>query len=361
MLQERARNKIRLKLSPQAERYARKDAPREARLMAAGGALPLPPIDLATVLFALLYDSDAEVKSIARDSLESLPAPVIDPVLSGPAHPALLSHFSFVFAENESKLERIALNPAADDATLARLAGAPFKKIVDIISQNQKRILDAPDIVDALGNNPLTGRAVIEKILSFLGVNTLGDEDLAAPADDAAISDSDAEAALRAILGDELGSFAHELVAERSDSDTEAVSEGSLYTLVQKMSVFQKIKLARLGNKEARGLLIRDRNKIVAMAAINSPKIGTNEVEAFAKSRNLSDEVLRAIARNRQWTRTYAIKLALAMNPKCPQPIAVRFVGFLRESDLRSIMKSKDVHRIVSTAAQRILSKKGKI
>ena len=199
MLQERARNKIRLKLSPQAERYARKDAPREARLMAAGGALPLPPIDLATVLFALLYDSDAEVKSTARDSLESLPAPVIDPVLSGPAHPALLSYFSFVFAENESKLERIALNPAADDATLARLAGAPFKKIVDIISQNQKRILDAPDIVDALGNNPLTGRAVIEKILSFLGVNTPGDEDLAAPADDAAISDSDAEAALRAI------------------------------------------------------------------------------------------------------------------------------------------------------------------
>lgn len=360
MSQDRARTKIRLKLSPQSERYARRDAPREARLMAARGALPLPPIDLATVLFALLHDPDAEVKSTARDSLESLPASVIDPVLSGSVHPALLSHFAFVFAEDESKLEKIALNPETDDPTLARLAAAPFKKIVDIISQNQTRILNAPDIVDALGSNPLTGRAVIEKILSFLGVETRGDGELAAPADDAAISDSDAEAALRAILGDEFGGFARALVTEREEADDD-ISEGSLYALVQKMSVFQKIKLARLGNKEARGLLIRDRNKIVAMSAINSPKISTNEVEAFAKSRNLSDEVLRAIARNRQWTRSYPVKLALAMNPKCPQPVAMKFVSFLHDNDLRSIMKSKDVHGQVSAAARRMLMKKGKI
>ena len=35
--------KIRLELSPEAEKYARRDAPREVRRMAARGALPLPP------------------------------------------------------------------------------------------------------------------------------------------------------------------------------------------------------------------------------------------------------------------------------------------------------------------------------
>ena len=58
----------------------------------------------------------------------------------------------------------------------------------------------------------------------------------------------------------------------------------------------QKIKLARMGNKEARGLLVRDRNKLVATAAIRSPKMTENEVESFAKARNVSDEVLRIIA-----------------------------------------------------------------
>jgi hypothetical protein len=38
---ERQPQKIRLELSPQAEKYARRDAPREVRLMAARGALPL--------------------------------------------------------------------------------------------------------------------------------------------------------------------------------------------------------------------------------------------------------------------------------------------------------------------------------
>jgi len=99
-------SKIRLKLSPQAERYARRDAPRESRLMAARGALPLPALELATVLFALIHDPDAEVKSTARESLEGLPESVLAPVLSGPAHPALLSHLAHAFREQEARLER---------------------------------------------------------------------------------------------------------------------------------------------------------------------------------------------------------------------------------------------------------------
>ena len=68
---EKEPQKIRLALSPQAGRYARADAPLEARLMAAGGALPLPPIELATVLFALMHDPEAEVKAKARESLDA--------------------------------------------------------------------------------------------------------------------------------------------------------------------------------------------------------------------------------------------------------------------------------------------------
>ena len=63
--------------------------------------------------------------------------------------------------------------------------------------------------------------------------------------------------------------------------------------------MFQKIKLARLGNKEARGLLVKDRNKVVAISAISSPKITTNEVISIAQSRNVHDEVLRMVAMNR--------------------------------------------------------------
>ena len=81
-----ARSRIRLTLSPQAEKYARRDAPVGVRRMAARGALPLEPIELATVLFALAHDPDAEVKDTARRSLDALPEHVLSVVVSGPAH-----------------------------------------------------------------------------------------------------------------------------------------------------------------------------------------------------------------------------------------------------------------------------------
>ena len=94
---EKRAEKIQLTLSPQAERYVRQDAPVEVRRMAARGALPLPPLELATVLFALLHDADTEVKTQARDSLEKLPESVYAVVLSSPTH-QLAIHISTKFS-----------------------------------------------------------------------------------------------------------------------------------------------------------------------------------------------------------------------------------------------------------------------
>jgi hypothetical protein len=355
--------KIRLVLSPEAERYVRRDGPVEVRRMAARGALPFAPIDLATVLFALLHDPDTETKERARQSLDSLPEPVLATVLSGPAHPALLSHLARVHGGRPDAMERLALNPAADDATIAHLATLPHKRVVEIVANNQQRILRCPDIVEALGANPLTGRAVIDRILSFLGLEKRGTE-IADDADDelppaAEISDTEAEAALRTILGDDVSEFDAGLIEDGAELDE--AGKANLFSLVQSLSVFQKIKLARTGNKEARALLVRETNKIVAAAVIRSPKVTENEALGFAKSRNVSDEVLRLIAMNRDWTKSYPVKLALAANPKCPTPLAMRFANHLHEKDLKGLMKSKDVPSAISTHARRLLSKKGKL
>jgi hypothetical protein len=358
------RARIRLTLSPEAERYVRREGPVEVRRMAARGALPFAPVELTTVLFALLHDPDTETKERARQSLEELPESITTAVLSAPAHPAVLSHLAGIHQSNAPLMERLALNTAADDATVAFLAALPHKRVVDIVSNNQQRMLRCPEIVEALGSNPLTGRAVIDRILSFLGLEKPGSE---APVEDAEasplsaqeITDAEAKAALHAILGEDVSEFASGLVED--DAEVDEAEQKNLFALVQTLSVFQKIKLARRGNKEARALLIRETNKIVASAVIRSPKITELEVLGFSKSRNVSDEVLRLIAANRDWTKNYQIKLALAGNPKCPQPVAMRFVNYLQEKDLLGMMKSKDVPSAISSHARRLLSKKGKI
>jgi hypothetical protein len=210
--------------------------------------------------------------------------------------------------------------------------------------------------VDALEANPLTGRATIERVLGFLGM----DLEAAIGSPTGEVNDDRAEAALAAVLGTDLAVFAREMVRD-GETDAMDASQVNLPTLIQGMSVFQRVRLARLGNKEARGLLIHDRNRVVSLAAITSPKISETEVVSYAKSRNVCDEVLRAIASNRHWTRAYAVKLALATNPKTPQPTAMKLVNFLQDNDVRALVRSKDVPTAVSTHARRILMKKGKL
>jgi hypothetical protein len=357
--------KIKLTLSAQAERYARRDAPVEVRRLASTGALPLPPVELATVLFALTHDPDDEVKTRARESLESLPEAVCDAVLSGDAHPAVLSYLAHVFKDHSARLEKIALNAATDDRTVVFLAGLPHKRVVEIVANNQTRLLRCSDIAEALGENPAASRSTIDRVLSFLGfekpaAEVYEDESEGAAPPPPDLTDETAAAALRAFLGDDASAFAASLIEEH-EGELDPEVEGNLFALVQKMTVMQKIKLARMGNKEARGLLVRDRNKLVATAAIRSPKITDNEIEGLAKTRNVSDEVLRIIAMNREWTRNYTVKLGLATNPKCPLPMAIKFLNFFHERELRSIMKSKDVPSAVSSHARRLLAKKGKI
>lgn len=351
-----ARQKVKLQLSPQAEKYARRDAPVEARRMAARGALPLEPIELATVLFVLANDDDAEVKDRARRSLEELPDHVLGTVLAGPAHPALLSHLARIHKEEEARCEALALNPATDDATIAWLATLPHSRVIDIISQNQERMMRAEEIVDALGANPLTGRSVIERILSFLGV-----EERAAEEEEEVLDEAEAEAAVLALLGDDMVDVARLLAREGGEELDDDEVEGSLYAAMQKMTVMQKIKLARVGGKDARALLIKDRNRIVASSVLASPKLTETEVIGFAQNRSIGEELLRVIAANREWTKNYQIKHALVTNPKTPQPQAIKFINYLQDRDLRSLMKSKDVSSNISAHARRILTKKGKI
>jgi hypothetical protein len=264
-----------------------------------------------------------------------------------------------IHKEHEAHCEAIALNNATDDNTIAWLATLPHPRVVDIISQNQERLLRHEDIVDALGANPLTGRAVIERILSFLGL----EEREATEDDDAVLDEKEAEAAVLEMLGEDMGDIARLLASERDRKieDEDEDQDGNLYSIVQKMSVMQKIKLARLGGKEARSMLVKDRNRIVSSAVLASPKLTETEVITYAQNRSIGDEMLRIISNNREWTKNYQIKLALTMNPKTPIPQAVKFLNYLQDRDLRTLMKSRDVSNNISAHARRILTKKGKL
>ena len=131
----------------------------------------------------------------------------------------------------------------------------------------------------------------------------------------------------------------------------------SLLHKVQKKNVAQKIRLAMTGDKETRGVLIRDNNRMIQLAVVSNPKISDSEIAAIAYSRQVDEEVLRRIAADKEWVEIYPIRLALTANPKTPPAISKKLVATLSRRDLRSLSLSKAVPTLVANEARRHLGK----
>ncbi len=145
---------------------------------------------------------------------------------------------------------------------------------------------------------------------------------------------------------------------EAAGAGTGGKKKLNLTQAVLKMSPAQKIKLALTGAKDARGLLVRESSKVISLAVLANPRITIGEVESFAKSQNLSEDVIRKIGTNAEWTRKNSIVTALVFNPKTPVGISVGFVNRMSERDLGILEKSRSVPEAVRSNARTMLLKK---
>lgn len=151
--------------------------------------------------------------------------------------------------------------------------------------------------------------------------------------------------------------FPKELIEDTDEVKPEKVFE-SLYQRLLNMAVNEKIRLATLGNKEARNLLIKDPNRLVIHSVLSSPKLTEDEIVSFAGNKNLSKDVANLIANKKEFLKNYAVKVALVNNPKTAVPTAIKLMPYLMEKDVRNVAKSRGVSSVVVAAARRIITQR---
>jgi hypothetical protein len=342
----------------EARKFADPASPQPQRLMAASGALPLPPTQISTVLYVLSHDSDEPVRTKATASLAALPERVLDATLAGEVPPGLLGVLAELHIESPDRLEKIALNPRTSDRTFCKLARLSHPRIVDIVSHNQTRLLRCSELVEALGDNPATSAATLDRVLEFLGLRggnpagTTASVEMPEPApgtNDLGGKSVDPNSTA-GVPADLLDGVPEEKVQRNP----------SLTVRLGAMKITQKIKLARFGNAETRAILVRDRNKLVAASVMNSPKLGESEVMAFVKNKSMSEDVIRIVANSREWTKSRAIQYQLCYHPKTPLGCSVKFLANFTDTELKSIAKSKEVADELIAQARRMIAKKAK-
>jgi len=338
-------------------------APVPVRIMAAKGLLACPPKDLLQALFVLTFDPDPKVADTARASASGAQEKILAGLRDEDMNPATLAFYTQALRNNPRALEMIALNPTTPDDAFVELSSIAPDTLVEIIAQNQLRILRDARIPRAIVQNPNTRIATKDTLLDFCVRSGLVLEDLpeyavarrrilgADPVAAAAIVEAEKNTAAKVV--EELG--------DGITDETQALEETKRLTFTQrvmKMSVAEKIKLATLGNKEARTMLLRDSNKLVALAAIQSPRITDGEILSCTHSRTLHEDVMRYIVGNREWLKSYQVKVNLVNNPKVQVPVALKLILFLHPNELKAVTRNKNIAQVIVNQARGLLQTK---
>ncbi len=137
-----------------------------------------------------------------------------------------------------------------------------------------------------------------------------------------------------------------------SELDTRAIEDReTLIQRISRMNTVERIKLALVGDLEMRMILIRDANKLVARTVLQSPKITEAEIESYAGSTSVSEDVLRRIALSRGLMKKYNVMRALTSNPRAPIDITFPLLGRLKDRDMKGLSINRNVPEVIRSTA----------
>jgi len=365
------------KLPGTARKILGGSAPAAMRMMAAKGIVPgVRPGDLVTVIVLLREDDDEKVAAAARATLAGLPAPVLGGALAADLEPLAIEALAEHYATNHDAVEKLLRMPRIEGAALEHLADHADERAGELIATNERLMLENPRVIEKLYMNKRVRMSTADRLLELAVRNGI-ELDIPAYTEAAAaiknelIPEASEEPTFDDALFNETEKLAHESSLEGEDDDTHEVDdEGEeqlkqkflpLHAQIAQMTVTQKIRRAMLGTSAERLILVRDSNRLVSSAAVKSPLMRENEAMRISASRSVSEDVLRSLALNREFTRNYQVKLNLVSNPRTPLTFASRLIPHLRESDLKSLSRSKNVAGAIAQAVkQQLLRKQGK-
>ncbi len=381
-------------------------APRNAQLAASRGILPLPQLDLLEILVTFSEGTDAELKNNAITTLASQNTDALEATLrSDEIAPRVLTYFASQSELPAAVHEAIITNVLTPPTAIAKLAAATQNGLlIELISLNQQLLIQNPAIIDAIIGNayrtPEAERRAAETKREFFekerGAQQIANElraqgkeaaaqfieqaEFTSDLDAAGMTLEDAEFLAGMIevpdqetddswLGLEyieeiyeeteeqrqatIGKILGELLQEEDEISSERVS---MINRVMKMGVKDRVKLGMKGDREARNILIRDPNRLVSTAVVNNPRITEQEVEMISSMRSVSEEILRNIASNRQWSRSYKIMHSLAKNPRTPIANVITIMSRLQLRDLAALKQNRNVSDAVRRQALRLHS-----
>jgi hypothetical protein len=342
--------------NPLVDQFRKGAVPRELRLMAAQGALPLKPADLVELLHHLLRDREEDVKRTAEATLTALPPADLFPIVKDRETPPDVLAWAVTHRPERELREAALQNTGTPDEAIEALAASLPEHLAELVVINQVRLLRRTSLLEALESNPDLSNDQRRRLRELRETFRIGQAEEAPPAPPAAEPAPAAlheapEPAPEPIV--ETAHLTEEEAKVRFLTEEERGQEEKVNTLqrIYLLNTADKVVTALKGSREERAILIRDPNRIVATAVLGSPRLTETEVESFAAMKNISDEILRHIGTNKDYVKRYGVVSNLVRNPRTPVALAIGMVSRLNPRDLKSISVDRNVPEVIRRQA----------
>ncbi|KAB2957430.1 MAG: hypothetical protein F9K16_14235 [Thermoanaerobaculia bacterium] len=323
----------------------RSGASPELELLAAKGILPLSPEELVPLQVHLTGSDDPKIAACAREALAGLEPGVATEFLAAEANEPELRWFAFGHPDPRV-IEAVLRRRDTPRGLLAEVAPRLSPDLQEALLLRQDAIVEHPAILDALEANPglsLFARRRIQEYREHLLPREGRQEP--APAEPFAAGPA-------ALTPEELAEIeqVRSLPAQGDIDERTGLSESQ----VRALPVPVRIKLGQGAGRTLRSILIRDSNRLVALAVLANSAFSEEEVEQVASNRSIDDEVLTFVSRRRQWISRYGVCRALVQNPRTPVGISVRLVARLSVKDLKALRFDRNIPEPVRSTADRL-------
>jgi len=144
--------------NPLVDQFRKGGVPKELRLMAAQGALPLKPEDLVELLTDLTSDPDPGVQEAARQSLIAFPVAELLPIAKSRETPASVLTWILTF-RTEKEVREVALqNTSLPDEIIESLARDLPEELAELVVINQTRLLRRLSLLETIEANPFLNK-----------------------------------------------------------------------------------------------------------------------------------------------------------------------------------------------------------
>jgi hypothetical protein len=298
-------------------------ATRERKIAVCTGGAHLAPAERAEILAVLSGDADEMVASRAQDAILSEPVEsFLEALKREQALPALFAYAGKNLAEKPGICDAMVLNKNCPAEHLVPIVRHLSALGVQTLMEELERVSESPALAAALEHSK---SLTPDQKIQLRELHGPGN-----PIDEAALAEAAAEA------------------------EPDQTRRQTLLQRLAHMTVAQRVQYAMKGGSEARRTLIRDSNKVVQRAVLQSPRLTDQEVEAFASMSSLTDEILRLIAGNRVFRKNYSVVRNLVNNPKAPLDVTMHMLQMLNAIDLKRLTTNKNVPETLRATALKL-------